>query len=239
MRTPAVEQPVASLLRLSGWLLVGGFLLNAVVTMAFHPSGNEDDHAEIFTEYANSGGWIATHLGQFAGVTIALAGLLVLYRALTTRGEVMMLTRLAAAATIASGAVWAVLQGLDGVGLKNAVDTWVASSETEKADAFSNAETVRWLEWGFQSYFRILLGLSLALFGVAIILRDLVPKWLGWVAVIGGLMFVTTGIDVGYNGLESSFQDMVAPISQVALLVFALGILVTGARRRDQLATAR
>ena len=150
-----------------------------------------------------------------------------------------MLTRLAAAATIASGAVWAVLQGLDGVALKNAVDTWVASSGTEKADAFSNAETVRWLEWGFQSYFRILIGLSLALFGVAIILRDLVPGWLGWVAVLAGLLFVATGVDVGYNGLESGFQDLVVPISQLALLVFALGILITGARSRDQLSTAR
>jgi hypothetical protein len=236
---PAVDRPVASLLRLSGWLLVGGFLLNAVVTMAFHPSGNEDDHAEIFTEYADSGGWIATHLGQFAGVTIALAGLLVLYRTLTIGGEGMVLARFAAAATIASGAVWAVLQGLDGVALKNAVDTWVASSGAEKADAFSNAETVRWLEWGFQSYFRLLLGLGLALFGVAVILSDPVPGWLGWVAVLGGLLFVATGIDVGYHGLESGFQDLAAPISQLALVVFALGILVTGTRGRDPLPTAR
>ncbi|HSG39687.1 MAG TPA: hypothetical protein VLE27_08625, partial [Thermoanaerobaculia bacterium] len=108
-----------------------------------------------------------------------------------------------------------------------------------KATAFSNAETVRWLEWGFQSYFRILLGLSLALFGVAIILRNLVPAWLGWVAALAGLLFVATGVDVGYNGLESGFQDLVVPISQVAILVFALGILVTAARSRDQLVTAR
>jgi hypothetical protein len=58
--------------------LLGGFVLNAVVTMAFHPSGDEDDHEAIFTEYADSGGWVAIHLGQFAGVLIVLAGFLVL-----------------------------------------------------------------------------------------------------------------------------------------------------------------
>jgi|ERR671925_1570871 hypothetical protein len=58
----ATERPSErSTLILIGALLVGGFLLNAFVTMAFHPSGDEDNHPAIFTEYANSGGWVATH----------------------------------------------------------------------------------------------------------------------------------------------------------------------------------
>jgi hypothetical protein len=63
-------------LRVGAALLLGGFVLNAVVTMAFHPSGDEDDHEAIFTEYAGSDGWVATHLGQFLGILLVLAGLL-------------------------------------------------------------------------------------------------------------------------------------------------------------------
>src|SRR5688572_27718469 len=111
MATQTLHQSESRYLRLSGALLVGGFVLNAVVTM-FHPSGNEDDHEAIFTEYAENGAWVATHLGQFAGVLIALAGVLVLYRALTVGGDLAVLGRVGAAATIATGATFAILQGM-------------------------------------------------------------------------------------------------------------------------------
>jgi hypothetical protein len=218
-------------LRLAGLLLVGGFLLNAIVTMTLHPSGEEDDHEAIFTEYADSGAWVGAHLGQFAGVVIALAGLLVLYGVLRGRGGADVLARFAAAATIATAAVWAVLQGLDGVALKQAVDAWVDASGTEKEIRFADAETVRWLEWGFQSYFRILLGVTFALFGGAIIATRLVPAWLGWLAVLGGLLSIAIAVNVGYSGLEGGFEGVGGLVFQVAVLVFAVGILTTGRRR--------
>jgi hypothetical protein len=237
MPTPAVDQLETDRLKLGGGLLLGGFLLNAVVTVGFHPGGHEDDHREIFTDYADSGGWVATHFGQFAGVMIALAGLLVLYRAFAAGGRPDLLAGLGAAAAIAAAAGFAVLQGLDGIALKKAVDTWVDSSGTQEATAFANAETIRWLEEGFQSYFRLLLGLSFALFGAAIIVRQLVPAWLGWVAALAGVLSIAVGIDVGYSGLESGFQDVVLPLSQLAILVFAIAVLVTGVRGRDQRAS--
>ena len=238
--TPAVgDQPVTehSTLRLAGWLLVGGLLLNVVVTL-FHPSGEEDDHEAIFTEYADSGAWVAIHLGQFVGVLTALAGLLVLYQALRARGEVVVLARFAAGATVATAASWAVVQGLDGVALKQAVDAWVDASGAQEANRFADAETVRWLEWGFQSYFRLLLGLTFALFGIAIVATRLIAGWLGWVAVTAGLLSAAMGIDVGYNGLESGFQDVAGTALLLALVVFAVGTLVTGGRRRDLRAAA-
>ena len=96
-------------LKMAGVLLLAGFVLNAVVTSLFHPSGSEDDHPVIFTDYAESDAWVAIHFGQFVGVLIALAGLLVLYNALRARGGVTILARLAAGATVMTAAVWAVL----------------------------------------------------------------------------------------------------------------------------------
>lgn len=224
-------------LKLSGALLLGGFLLNAVVTMLFHPTGDENDHEAIFTEYADSGGWVATHLGQFVGVLIALGGLLVLYRAL--RPDAPQLALFGAGATIATAATWAILQGLDGVALKQAVDAWVDASGAEEATRFANAETVRWLEWGFQSYFWLLFGLSLLLVGAAIIASRLVAGWLGGVAILAGLLAVAIGIDVGYSGLESGFQDAAGIAFQLAVLVFVVGVLVTGLRSQGPMTPAR
>ena len=68
------------------------------------------------------------------------------------------LALMAGGAIIATGATWAVLQAVDGVTLKQAVDARVAASGTEEATRYADAETVRWIEWGLQSYFRVLLG---------------------------------------------------------------------------------
>ncbi|MET8682517.1 hypothetical protein ABZW18_34460 [Streptomyces sp. NPDC004647] len=220
-------------LTIAGGLMVVGLLLNVVMT-AIHPAGEENDHPAIFTEYADSGAWVAIHLGQFVGVLLALAGLLVLYRAMRAAGRPPLPAHLAAAATVATAATWAVLQGLDGVGLKQAVEAWDSASGAEKPIRFANAETVRWLEWGIQSYFRILLGLTFALFGAAILASRLVVGWLGWAAVLAGLFSVAIGVDVGYNGLASGLQDALGIAFLVVVLAFAFGVLATGRRARDQ-----
>ncbi len=141
-----------SVLTLSGALLLVGFVVNAIQRMLLHPTGAEDDHEAIFTEYAASDAWVATHLAEFVLVLVALAGLLVLCRAL--RRETAYLALLAAGATIASAASWTALQGVDGVEMKETADAWVAASGTEQALQFGMAETVRWIEWGLQSYFQ-------------------------------------------------------------------------------------
>jgi hypothetical protein len=224
-----------SALRLAGALLVGGYLLNIVVTL-FHPSGNEDNHRAIFTKYADSDAWVAIHLGQFVAVLITLAGLLVLYRALELRGDVAFLPRFAAGATVATAAIWAVLQALDGVALRQAVDAWTDASGRQKSIRFADAETLRWLEWGLQSYFRALLALSFILFGAAIVATRLLPSWIGWVAVLAGALSAAIGIDVGYSGLESGLQDAAGVAFLLAALAFAVGIGVTGGRRAEPLA---
>jgi len=136
-------------LTLSGALLLGGFVVNAIQRMLLHPTGEEDNHEAIFTEYAASGVWVATHFAEFVLVLVVLAGLLVVCRAL--RHETPYLALLAAGAIIASSAAWAVLQAVDGVTLKQTVDAWAAASGADNATRFADAETARWIEWGLQS----------------------------------------------------------------------------------------
>ncbi|MER7894889.1 hypothetical protein ABTX62_01720 [Streptomyces sp. NPDC096046] len=204
------------------------------MTAGFHPSGEEDDHPAIFTKYADSDPWIAVHLLQFIGVLVTLSGLLVLYRVLRGADGPSLVAQLGAAAAVATAAIWAVLQGLDGVGLKQAVDSWASASGSEKAIRFASAETVRWLEWGFQSYFRILLGLTLALFGAAILVGRQVPGWLGWTALVAGVCSLIFGVDVGHSGLASGLQDVLGIAIFILVLIFACGVLVTGVRERGR-----
>jgi len=210
--------------------MVGGLLFNALVTMAWHPSGSEDDHPAIFSQYAASDGWVATHFGQFVGVGVAIAGFILLCRVLMVGGGANALPRLAIAALVATGAAFAILQGLDGIALKQAVDAWASTSGAEQDIRFADAETVRWLEWGFQSYFRILLGVSLGLIGLAVLAKPLLAQLLGWLAIVAGAISIVTGVDVAYSGLEGGLQDALSPIFQLAVLAFAIGVLATGLR---------
>jgi hypothetical protein len=223
-----------TLLRFGGGLLVGGFLLTVLATHE-HPAGDDDNHLVIFTKYAGSHFWVAVHLVQFAGVLIALGGFLVLYRVLQVRGEIPVLAGFALGAAIASAATWAVLQAVDGVALKQAVDAWTAASGPQKAVRFADAETVRWTEWGINCYFRVLFGLTMVLFGAGIARTGIVARWLGWIAVLGGALYMATGIAVGYAGFESGFGDATGDALQLLFLVFVVGLLVAGLRRKEDL----
>ena len=215
-------------LTLSGALLLVGFVVNAIQRMLLHPSGAEDDHEAIFREYADSDVWEATHLAEFVLLLVAFAGLLVLCRAL--RPEAPVLTLLAAGALIVASATWAALQAVDGVALKQSVDAWAAASGPDQATRFADAETVRWMEWGLQSYFRVVLGVAFLLLGVAAVVSRFVPTWLGALLAVAGLLSVAIGISVGYAGLESGFQDAVGIVLQLVFLVFVVGLLVAGRR---------
>ena len=217
-------------LTLSAVLLLVGFVVNAIQRKLLHPSGAEDEHEAIFTAYAASDAWVATHFAEFVLVLVALAGLLVLCRAL--RPETPRLALLAAGVLIATAAAWAVLQAVDGITLKQTVDTWAAASGADKATRFADAETVRWTEWGLQSYFRILLGVAFLLLGAAAVVSRLVPSWLGVLLGIGGLLSLALGFSVGYQGLESGFQDPVGLAFQLIVLAFTVGLLVVSRRTR-------
>jgi hypothetical protein len=113
------------------------------------------------------------------------------------------------------------------------VDAWVAASGTEKATRFADAETARWIEWGLQSYFRVLLGVAFLLLGAAAVVSRLVPSWLGVLLLVGGLLSIAIGFSVGYQGLESGFQDAVGIALQLVVLVFIVGLLVVSRRARE------
>jgi hypothetical protein len=74
------------------------------------------------------------HLGQFVGMAVIIAGLLVLYFALDLRaGGAASVARLAAVSAAVALGLYGVLQAVDGVALKQAVDAWASAPDAEKA----------------------------------------------------------------------------------------------------------
>ena len=222
---------------LSAVLMVAGAMLNAVATLALLPSKEGVDHEAIFTRYADSGAWVAGHLVQFAGILLGLAGLFVLARAL--RPAAPHLAALAGAGAVATAATGTLVQAVDGVALKQAVDAWVDAAPADEATRFGNAETVLWTSWGVQSFFYAVLGLTLVLLGVAVAVSRRFGAWIGSVAVAAGSLSLVLAIDVAYRGSETEFYELSSVAYQLLVLVFVVGILIAEVRPRARLSMVR
>ena len=182
-------------LRLAAVLLLAGLLVT-VVAWFLHPEGADaNDHRAIFAIYAASQSWTAVHLGQFVGMVIIVFGLGALFFALDPpRGAGLWLDRMGLLTAGAALALYAVLQAVDGVGLKQAVNASAAAGNGDKAVRFDSAETVRWLEWAVRSDQSYVFGLSLILFGAAIaVVADRVPRPIGYLMALPGLCHLARG----------------------------------------------
>jgi hypothetical protein len=232
--SPAVDHTPgsAAAARAATAVIALGVVAEYVVTM-FHPAhAAPNDHAAAFAEYASSRAWIPVHLGQFAAGLVIVAGLVALLRALRPTSRSPLTIRLAEAAAVLTTAVLAVLQAVDGIALKRAVDS-LATAPTGLHDAaFRDAETVRWVEESMAAYYRLSLGLTLVLIGVAVVSSRALPRWTAVFAVLGGLAFIADGIGVGYSGFAGASAANL--VSWASFAVFALTTTIAAWRRHPQ-----
>jgi hypothetical protein len=219
-------------LRLSAGLLLGGQLLYIVVTR-FHAGGDANNHPAIFTAYAANGIWTAVHLGQFASMAILLAGLLALSLALDMQdGTARWAGRFGAASAAAALALYGVLQAVDGVALKQAVNAWASAPEAEKAARFATAEALRWLEWGVRSYQDFALGLALLLFAAAAVRTAWVPQPIAYLMGLSGLTYLVQGWVAGTEGFTLT-QSVAIVLAWVLSLVWMIWLAVVAWRMQD------
>lgn len=222
--------------RLAAALSMAGFVL--FVTMTFlHPGGPANDHRVIFEQYAASDGWQALHIGQFTGLALLVAGLLALHHALNIEnGRGAWSARLGAVSAAMALGLYGVLQAVDGVALKHAVDSWARAPEVESDPRFATAEAVRWIEWGARSYQTLMLGLALVSLGTAITMSAKLPKLLGHVMVLSGLTYICQGWVLGVEGFSE--VNTVAILAGYALVsVWLVWLAVVAWRLQSQKAT--
>jgi hypothetical protein len=134
-------------------------------------------------------------------------GFVALHRLLTRSesGSASALAWLGFAAAILTASTFTILQAVDGIALKIAVDTWyaiplTADASEEKAIAFRVAEGLRWTEIGINSINRIMQGAVAIIFGVAIAKSALLNRWIGGFGIFAGAATIIAGVSVAYVG---------------------------------------
>src|SRR5215203_4624437 len=205
-----------------------GIILFVVATAVFHPNREAPmDNPAIFTEYAQSNSWVAVHLAQWFAALLIIGGLVALYYSITTKPEAnaAAVARFGFAAALLTGASLTMLQAVDGVALKWAVDAWASAPAGGEVAAFSAAAALRWTEYFLQSYSFILLGLTFILYGLSIVLVTVYSRCLVWLAVGSGVACIVHGLMVPYVGLFDSIPRLVA-IVLMALWAFIIGVLM-------------
>jgi hypothetical protein len=256
--TAELERPM---LRMGSIAFLAGLAIAVVSTFVFHPSGTGEElmnNPFIFAVYAEDDLWIATHIGQFAGLLLIYAGgFVALFRLLSRSDSGTVASALAwfgLVTSILTASALTILQAVDGIALKIAVDTWYAipsspsaSSEAgngggregEKAIALRVAEGLRWTEWGIQAYYRMLQGAIALIFGVAIAKGAILSRWIGAVGIAAGVAGIAAGVVTAYVGF-SSVRDPVADLSTLLLYpwIIILGIFMWRKTRAKKMITS-
>jgi hypothetical protein len=194
------------LLRIGSITFLIGLAIFTIST-AFHASREDPtNHLRVFAEYANSPSWIAAHIGQFVGQIIIFAGGFVALFRLLVQSEPMIVSVLAwigFTTAIIAASTLSILQAVDGIALKRALDSWVIAPAGEKMAAFRVAEGIRWSEVGINSIYRILQGTVAIVIGIAITLSPIVGRWIGAIGIFAGAITIAAGIEVAYVGFAS------------------------------------
>jgi hypothetical protein len=215
---PDLERPM---LRMGSIAFFAGLAI-AIASTYIHPTGTGEElmnNPFIFGVYAEDPLWIASHIGQFAGILLIFAGgFVALHRLLVTSesGTASALSWLGLVTAIITASAFTILQAVDGIALKIAANTWYAippdSEEERKAIYLGVAEGLRWTEWGTQAYYRMLSGAVSLIFGVAIVKSVVLSRWIGAVGIAAGVVTIAAGVVVAYVGFSSA-RDLVADLS--------------------------
>ncbi|MCK6624627.1 MAG: hypothetical protein L6R45_05565 [Anaerolineae bacterium] len=204
-----------------------GVILFVVATAIFHPHQEDPmDNPAVFMEYAQSDSWVVVHFAQWIAALLLIGGLVSLYYSITKKREVSTgLARFGLVAAVVTATAFTMLQAVDGVALKWAVDVWAGAPADQQIAAFAAAQAVRWTEYALQSYSNILLGLTLLLYALAMSLGTSYPRWLGWLAAGSGVAWIVHGVMVPYVGFFDSIPRLVA-IVLLAVWAFIIAVLM-------------
>ena len=229
----------ATVLRLGAAAGLVAIVLTLVMDRLHPGHAAPNDSAAVFPEYAASEIWVYVHIGQFLGTTLVVMSLLALARSLSRQyGAPGALALAGMVSALMVVVVFAVQMAVDGVVLWHAVRVWVDAAPGPAQDtAFQVAESVRSAEKGLSGFFHLSNGLTLLSLGLSVALGRLYARWLGWVSVAAGCLFLVGGVVTARTGFSPESSLVLTP-GALLLVVFLVGACVSMWRRAAQDAPA-
>jgi hypothetical protein len=215
------------ILRLGGIAAAVGAVLGLVGNL-IHPVTPMDDPEGVARVIAASGGWVAVHVAIVIGIMLMLGGLVGIRHSISG-GIAEVLARLGLVAGIAGITVGLILVALDGVAAPQLAEEWVAASPDQQATALALVHLQETLNFALASLFNLLFaGAAFILLGLAVALSDIYPSWVGWIAVMAGILSIPAGLIQAFTGEPSDASRVLTIIGPtvITLWLLAMGILL-------------
>jgi len=231
-----MTEPIASdrwILRIGSIAAIVGSLAGLVGNL-IHPATPIRDQQGIARVIADSSSWTPIHLVIVAGIMLMLGALVALDHSI--RGGVAgALARFGLAAGVAGIAVGLILVILDGVAAKQLAEEWAKAPADEQATALRVVLANETINFALASLFNILFaGVTFILFGLAVALSDVYPRWLGWVVVGAGVGSIGAGLVQAFARVPTtaSFVLTIIGPTVITLWLFVMGMLLARKARR-------
>jgi len=213
--------------RIGGVAAVVGAVLGGVGNL-IHPVTPEHDAAGAAQVIAGSDIWTPVHLAIVLAIFLMLGGLVAIYHSI--RGGLPgALARFGLFAAVVGATIGLVLVILDGVAARQLAQEWASAAPGEKAAALGLVHLNETLNFALASLFNFAFAAAtFILFGLAVALSRIYPRWLGWAAVVAGLASVGAGLIqalVGEPTTASRVLTIFGP-TVITLWLLIMGILL-------------
>ena len=213
--------------RIGGWAAIAGAILGLIGNLV-HPVTPMDDPDGVARVIAESEIWVPVHLAIVLGIVLMLGGLVAIYHSI--RGGIAgALVRFGLFAAVAGVTIGLVLVTLDGVAAPQLAQEWAAAPPDQQATALSLVHANETINFALASLFNLVFaGVTFILFGLAVALVDVYPRWLGWVVAAAGLGSIAAGLIQASTGEPTDASRILTIMGPTVITVWlmVIGILL-------------
>ena len=199
MRMQEASDDARWVFRLGGTSAIIGAILGGVGNLV-HPVTPENDPVGVARVIADSDIWVPVHLAIVLGIALMLGGLVAVYHSI--RGGLPgALARFGLFAAVAGATIGLVLVILDGVAARQLAQEWANAAPGGKATALGLVHVDETINFALASLFNfVFAAATFILFGLAVALSSVYPRWLGWVVFVAGVTSIGAGLIQAYVG---------------------------------------
>jgi hypothetical protein len=225
-------------LKIGGWAAIFGAILGGVGNLV-HPVTPEDDPVGVARVIADSELWTPIHLAIVLGIFLMLGGLVAIYLSIC-EGLAGALARLGLFAGVAGVTIGLILVILDGVAARQLAQEWASAAPADRATALGLVHVNETINFALASLFNfVFAAATFILFGLAVALSHVYPRWLGWAVVLAGVASIGAGLIqalVGEPTTASRILTIFGP-TVITLWLLVMGILLLRRSREAPIRT--